>query len=242
MKSAVVIPTYNERENLGALVDAIMVLSDDLRVIIVDDNSPDGTGEIADALAAKYSAVDVIHRQGKGGRGSACIAGFRRALQDPEVAHVLEMDADFSHDPRDIPRLIAALSAGDATTSRDVAIGSRYLPGSKIINWGAQRHVFSRISNAFARFLLGVPIRDYTNGYRCYTRRALEAVDFDRIEAHGYIVLSEMAYQLHRRGIRFVEIPIVFVNRRRGSSNTNLREISEAFTSVIKLRLKYGRG
>ncbi len=232
---AVVIPTYNERDNIAPLVDGILQTSDLVRVIIVDDNSPDGTGEIADGLAARYPTVEVIHRQGKGGRGSACIAGFRHALATPECAYFFEMDADFSHDPRDIPRLLEAMKGAD------VAIGSRYIRGAKILNWGLQRHIFSHVANGFARLLLGIPIHDYTNGYRCYSRRALESLDFDRIEAHGYIVLSEMAYQLHQRKMRFAEVPIVFVNRRRGKSNTNLREIAEAFTSVIQLRIKYGR-
>ncbi len=235
MKAAVVIPTYNERDNIGPLVGAIVALGDNIEVLVVDDNSPDGTGKIADGLAAKYPTVKVIHRQGKGGRGSACIAGFRQSLQQPEFDCFFEMDADFSHDPKDIPRFLQAMR------SADVVIGSRYVPGGKILNWGIQRHIFSHLANLFARLMLGVPIRDYTDGYRCYSRRALESIDFDRIEAHGYIVLSEMAYQLHRRGMKFAEIPITFVNRRRGTSNTSLREISDAFISVVRLRLKYGK-
>ena len=235
MKTAVVIPTYNEKENISSLVDAITALGDQFHVIIVDDNSPDGTGDAADDLADRLDSVEVIHRTGKGGRGSACIVGFERALQEPEFGYFIEMDADFSHDPVDIPRLVSEMS------DHDVVIGSRYVSGSKIINWGIQRHIFSHLANAFARLLLGIPIHDYTNGYRCYSRHALESIDLGRIEAHGYIVLSEMAYQLHQKGMRFAEIPIVFVNRRRGKSNTSLREIADAFTSVIKLRNKYGR-
>jgi len=235
MRTAVVIPTYNERENIARLVEAIVNLSDDIQVIVIDDNSPDGTGEIVDALADKYPTVEVIHRQGKGGRGSACIAGFRRALERPEIEYFIEMDADFSHDPRDIPRLLAAMP------DNGVVIGSRYIRGGKIVSWGIQRHIFSRLANAFARMMLGIPIRDYTNGYRCYSRRALESIDYDRIEAHGYIVLSEMAYQLHHQRIKFAEIPITFVNRQRGASNTSLREIFDAFAAVVRLRLKYGK-
>jgi dolichol-phosphate mannosyltransferase len=239
MKTAVVIPTYNERENLGQLVEAIVQLPIDLNVIVVDDNSPDGTGQVADALTIKYpEKVEVIHRQGKGGRGSACIAGFRSALQRSEFGYLLEMDADFSHDPKDIVRFVEEL---EKRPDCDIVIGARYVSGGKIVGWGIQRHILSRISNFFARVMLGVPIHDYTNGYRCYTRRALEAIDFDRIEARGYIVLSEMAYQLHRAGLKFAELPILFINRRRGASNTTLREIADSFTSVIKLRLKYGR-
>ena len=235
MTTGIVIPTYNERENLASLVEAVLGLVEDARVVIVDDNSPDGTGDIADELAQRYPYVEVIHRTGKGGRGSACIAGFQALLARPEMAYFVEMDADFSHDPADIPRLLEQMSA------YDVVIGSRYVQGSKIINWGWQRRTFSHLANAFARFLLGIPIRDYTNGYRCYSRQALESIDLGRIQAHGYIVLSEMAYQLHQRRMRFGEIPIVFVNRRRGKSNTSLREVTDAFTSIIKIRLKYGR-
>ena len=235
MRTAVVIPTFNESQNLRALVQALCALEEELLIIVVDDNSPDGTGEIADELVAEYAEVEVIHREGKGGRGSACIAGFEKAMARPDLDYFIEMDADFSHDPEDVPRLIAAMAGCD------VCIGSRYIRGSKIVNWGWQRHVFSHIANGFARFLLGIPIKDYTNGYRCYSRQALQSIDFERIEAHGYIVLSEMAYQLHRAGMCFHEIPIIFVNRRRGQSNTSLAEITDAFLSIVRLRLKYGK-
>ena len=230
-----VVPTYNESGNITSLIEAITALGDQYQVIIVDDNSPDGTGDVVNGLVERMPSLEVIHRTGKGGQGSACIAGFERVLDQPEYGCFIEMDADFSHDPADIPRLISEMAG------HDVVIGSRYVPGSKIINWGVQRHIFSHLANAFARLLLGIPIHDYTNGYRCYSRHALESIDLDRIEAHGYIVLSEMAYQLHQAGMRFAEIPIVFVNRRRGKSNTSLREVADAFTSIIKLRLKYGR-
>ena len=229
MRTAVVVPTYNERGNITSLGEAITSLGDQFQVIIVDDNSPDGTGDVADSLASRIESVEVIHRKGKGGRGSACIAGFGRALQQPEFSYFIEMDADFSHDPADIPRLVSEMS------DHDVVIGSRYISGSKIINWGIQRRIFSHLANAFTRLLLGIPMHDYTNGYRCYSRHALESIDLDRIEAHGYIVLSEMAYQLHQKGMRFAEIPIVFVNRRRGKSNTSLREIMDAHGGSIFL-------
>jgi dolichol-phosphate mannosyltransferase len=231
---AVVIPTYNESANIAALIQAIVTLGDQYHVIVVDDGSPDGTGEIADGIASTDESVEVVHRSGKGGRGSACIAGFQTALARPEFDLFIEMDADFSHDPADLPRLVELMS------DCDVAIGSRYTPGARIIGWGAQRHIFSHLANAYARLLLGIPIRDYTNGYRCYTRRALESIDLSSIESRGYIVLSEMAYLLHKQAMRFGEIPIVFVNRRRGKSNTSLREIAEAFTSVHQIRARHG--
>ena len=230
MKTAVVIPTYNERENLAGVVQGLLALPLELGVLVVDDNSPDGTGQVADGLASSDSRVQVMHRAGKGGRGSACVAGFQETLLDPEVTHVVEMDADFSHDPGELPALV------DKVTECDVAIASRYLAGSRIENWGWQRHIFSRLANLYARVLLGIPISDYTNGYRCYQRHALEALALEDIQTSGYIVLSEMAYALHRRGMTFGDMPTVFVNRQRGQSNTNVAEILHAFTGIWRIR------
>ncbi|MBC8448564.1 MAG: polyprenol monophosphomannose synthase [Chloroflexi bacterium] len=232
-EAAIVIPTYNERDNLRPLVEEIRRLPCSLLIVIVDDNSPDGTGQLADALAAQMPEVRVIHRSGKGGRGSACIAGFRYALRETEAPLIVEMDADFSHHPRYIPELLD--KAGEA----DVVIGSRYQKGSQIVDWGVSRRIFSKLANLFARTMLGVPIRDYTNGFRCYRREALEALDLDSIQTTGYIVLSETALLLHRAGARFGEIPTVFVNRKRGQSNTTLSEIMDAFTAVWELRRRY---
>lgn len=236
MHVAVVVPTYNERENLPALVGRLLALPLHLTVIVVDDNSPDGTGQVADALAARDERVRVLHRAGKGGRGSACVAGFRAALALPEVTHVVEMDADLSHDPGELPALVEAVQRAD------VVVASRYLPGSRIVNWGWQRHVFSRLANLYARALLGIPIRDYTNGYRCYRREALEALDLDAIQTRGYIVLSEMAYRLHCQGFTFCEVPTCFVNRERGRSNTSLGEVWDAFRGILTVRRAVGRG
>jgi len=236
LRIAVVIPTYNERENLPAVVGRLQSLPLDLQILVVDDNSPDGTGEVADALAVESPRVRVVHRAGKGGRGSACVAGFRQALTSPDVTHIVEMDADLSHDPDELPALV------EKGQTCDVAIASRYLPGSRIVNWGWQRHLFSRLANVYARTLLGIPIRDYTNGYRCYRRQALEALDLEGIRTSGYIVLSEIAYGLHRQGFSFGEVPTLFVNRERGSSNTNLAEIGEAFWGVWRIRRAAARG
>ncbi|MGQ9586671.1 MAG: polyprenol monophosphomannose synthase [Anaerolineae bacterium] len=230
MPIAVIIPTYNERENLPEVVRQLLALPLALRVWIVDDNSPDGTGEVAEALAARFPQVRVVHRPGKGGRGSACLAGFQEALACPEVTHVVEMDADLSHDPAELPAIV------EKARACDVVIASRYLPGSRIVNWGWQRHLFSRLANLYARALLGIPIRDYTNGYRCYRRQALEALNLGAIQTTGYIVLSEVAYHLHRKGFRFGEVPTCFVNRERGRSNTNLAEIGDAFGGIWRIR------
>ena len=234
-KTAIIIPTYNEKDNIRKLIQTIFGISNDMTIIVVDDNSPDKTGEIADALTKKYKNLKIIHRTKKNGRGGACIEGFKRAL-DEGFEYIFEMDADFSHDPIDIPRLLTKVLEGN-----DMVIGSRYLKGSKILNWGLKRTIFSKFANIYARVILGIPIHDYTNGYRCYTRKTLEAIDFDRIEASGYIVLSEMSYQLHKKHFKISEIPITFVNRKRGISNLSIHEITSAFTSVIKLRWNYFR-
>ncbi|HAU40065.1 MAG: group 2 family glycosyltransferase, dolichol-phosphate mannosyltransferase [Candidatus Peregrinibacteria bacterium GW2011_GWF2_43_17] len=232
-KTAIVIPTYNEKDNIKKLIEAIFAISSDMKIIIVDDNSPDGTGEIVDALKKKYKNLQIIHRTKKNGRGGACIEGFKSALAEG-FEYIFEMDADFSHDPVDIPRLLNKVRDG-----YDMVIGSRYVKGSKIVNWGIKRTIFSKFANIYARAILWIPIHDYTNGYRCYTKKAMEAMDFDKIEAAGYIVLSEMSYQLHKKGLKIGEIPITFVNRRRGISNLSRGEIISAFTNVLRLKWDY---
>ena len=231
--AVIVIPTFNERDNLPSLVEALLGLPHHLSIVVVDDSSPDGTGELVDSLAAREERLSIIHRRGKGGRGSACIAGFKYALQNTDAPLIIEMDADFSHHPRYISQLLSKAE------EVDVVIGSRYLRESRIVDWGPGRRVFSRLANLFARIMLGVPISDYTNGYRCYRRQVLEALDLDSIGTTGYIVLSETAIMLHQAGARFGEIATVFVNRKRGKSNTTLPEIMDAFTSMWDLRRRY---
>ncbi len=230
--TCVVIPTHNESLNIARLIDALKALSVDISVVVVDDDSPDGTGPAADSAAARHRRVQVIHRQGNRGRGSAVLEGFQAALAMPEITAVVEMDADFSHDPKELPGMIAAL--GDC----DMLVRSRYLPGSRIKEWGPARHFFSGLANRFARVLLGIPLSDYTNGYRAYTRRAVESLDLGRIDAKGYIVLSEVACQIHARGFRIAELPSVFINRRRGQSNLTCKEIFAAFFGVLRLRAR----
>lgn len=231
MKIAIIIPTYNEKQNIEKLVKEILRLNFNIKIIVVDDNSPDKTGEIVKKLTEKYRSVKLILRINKRGRGSAVIDGFKEALKDREIDYFFEMDADFSHNPKDIPRFLEKIKEAD------VVIGSRYLPNSGIISWPLSRHIFSSIANFYARLILGIPISDYTNGYRCYRRNVLEKIDFKKITATGYIVLSEIAYLIKKAGFKFAEIPVIFVNRKRGKSNLRLKEIIEAFTSVIRIRL-----
>lgn len=232
-KTAIIIPTYNEKDNIKKLIQAIFAISPDIRIIIVDDNSPDKTGEIVEVLKGKYKNLQIIHRTKKNGRGGACIEGFKFALAEG-FKYIFEMDADFSHDPTDIPRLLNKVQDGYG-----MVIGSRYVKGSKIVNWGIKRTIFSKFANIYARAILRIPIHDYTNGYRCYTKEAMASIDFDKIEAAGYIVLSEMSYQLHKKGIKIGEIPITFVNRKRGISNLSRNEIISAFTNVLRLKWDY---
>lgn len=232
MKALVVIPTYNEAQNIVALTHRLLALSQPVEILIVDDDSPDKTGDIADSLARHNSRVRVLHRSGKNGRGSACLEGFQQGLQE-RFDYILEMDADFSHDPADVSRLLEAIG------QNDVMIGSRYLPESRIINWPLPRRIISRLANSFAKTLLKIPISDYTNGFRCYRSDALRKLQFDKIDAKGFIVLSSIAYQLHHQGCRFGEIPIRFVNRKRGSSNFSLHEIMTAFKEVCRLKTTF---
>lgn len=229
----VIVPTYNERENIAALTERLLALTPPLDVLIVDDNSPDGTSAVVAPLAAASGGrLALLSRTGKGGRGSAVLAGFRYALGRP-YRFVFEMDADFSHRPEEIPLFLAAMDRCD------LVVGSRYLPGSAIHHWGWKRTFFSRWANRYARLVLGIPLSDYTNGFRCYRREAIAALAMDRIDAKGYVVLSEVAYQLWRKRMRFGEVPTVFVNRRRGTSNLSAHEIKEAFFSVLRIRWKY---
>ncbi|HLD63892.1 MAG TPA: polyprenol monophosphomannose synthase [Candidatus Peribacteraceae bacterium] len=226
----IIIPCFNERENIGQLMDAILQQQSDAHVLVVDDNSPDGTAAVVREAQSRHGdRLKLQVREGKGGRGSAVLFGFQYALQHGYDL-IFEMDADFSHKPEEILLFLQAIRESD------MVIGSRYLPTSEIHNWGAKRTFFSRWANRYARLVLGIPISDYTNGFRCYQRRAIEALNFDRIDAKGYVVLSEVAYQLHRKGFRIAEVPTVFINRRRGISNLSRHEIQEAFLSVLRIR------
>jgi dolichol-phosphate mannosyltransferase len=229
-----VLPTYNESANLEALVQAAQRnLPDSAHVLIVDDNSPDGTGEIADRLAAADDRIEVLHRPHKEGLGPAYVAGFSTALA-AGAAFVLEMDSDFSHDPADLGRLLAA------TERADVAIGSRYVPGGGVENWSALRQAISRGGSTYARLLLGVKVRDLTGGFKCFRRRVLETIDLDSIDSRGYAFQVEMTYRAIEAGFEVVEVPIVFHERRAGASKMSGTIVGEAIWRVPLLRYRRG--
>jgi dolichol-phosphate mannosyltransferase len=227
--ATVCLPTYNERENLEAMLRALQPLG--VRVLVIDDNSPDGTGEIADRLAGELDFVSVLHRERKEGLGPAYLAGFRRALSDG-ADYVLEMDCDFSHDPKDVPRLIAAVDAG-----ADLALGSRYVPGGGTANWGIVRRIISWGGSFYARVILGLGIRDLTGGFKCYRREVLETIDLDAIHSKGYAFQIEGTYRTIRRGFKVEEVPIRFADRTEGTSKMSRAIVLEAVVKVPQLRL-----
>jgi dolichol-phosphate mannosyltransferase len=231
----VVVPTYNEAENVEGLVDAVRnVLPDDHRILIVDDSSPDGTGEIADRLAAESGDVEVLHRTAKEGLGPAYIAGFKHALaQGADL--VIQMDADFSHDPAYLPRFL------DAARHADVVLGSRYVAGGGVSEWGPMRRAISRGGSAYARLVLGMRVRDLTGGFKLWRRQALEAIDLDSVESRGYAFQVEMTYRAKQAGMTVAEVPIVFRDRRVGDSKMTAPIVAEAMWRVPMLRTRSGR-
>ena len=232
-RAVLCLPTYNERENLQPMIRALGEVLDTSsdRVLVIDDGSPDGTGEIADRLAAELPWVSVLHRETKEGIGPAYVAGFRHALADGAEL-VLEMDCDFSHEPADVPRLIAA--ADDA----DLVLGSRYAPGGGTANWGLLRRIVSRGGCLYAQLILGLRVRDLTGGFKCFRRAALETIDLDALSAHGYAFQIETTYRVKRAGLRVHEVPITFVERRAGDSKMTGSIVAEAIWRVPLLRLR----
>jgi dolichol-phosphate mannosyltransferase len=228
VNATVCLPTYNERENLERMVRALGEVG--VRVLVIDDNSPDGTGAIADRLAQELDYVAVLHRERKEGLGPAYLAGFERALAgDAEL--ILEMDCDFSHDPKDVPRLIAAAERG-----ADLVIGSRYVPGGSIPNWGLLRRFVSRGGCVYAQVMLQTRVRDLTGGFKCYRRTVLESIDLGAIHSKGYAFQIETTYRALRKGFRVVEIPITFVDREEGGSKMSQAIVLEAVWKVPALR------
>jgi dolichol-phosphate mannosyltransferase len=230
-----ILPTYNEAQNLEPMVHAVLPqlahTGATPTILVVDDASPDGTGAIADRLAEELEEVRVLHRESKDGLGRAYLAGFQTAL-DGGADLILQMDCDFSHDPADVPRLVEA--AGGA----DVVLGSRYVPGGGVENWALRRRIQSRGGCAYARMILRVPVRDLTGGFKCWNRRALEALDFDGVDAHGYGFQIEMTYRAIRAGLSVTEVPIVFRERREGQSKMTAWITLEAVWKVPALRLR----
>ena len=230
-KSLVIIPTYNERNNVERLLEAVMGVDERIEVLIVDDNSPDGTGELADKIAASNPRVHVMHRKGKLGLGSAYRDGFRYALEyDYEL--IFEMDADFSHDPRYLPDFLEAIR------DNDLVLGSRYVSGVNVVNWPMRRLMLSYGASYYTRAITGMPIKDPTGGFKCFRRRVLESLDLNRIQSDGYSFQIEVSFKVWRKKFRIKEIPIVFVDRHSGTSKMNRRIVFEAVWMVWWLKIQ----
>jgi dolichol-phosphate mannosyltransferase len=232
-----ILPTYNEAENVQAIVAAAAeVLAkaapEGFRILIVDDGSPDGTGRLADAMAAQHDWLQVLHRSEKNGIGPAYLAGFRHAL-DAGAGCVMEMDSDFSHDPADLARLLAAVKSG-----ADLALGSRYVPGGGVTEWGLLRRFISEGGSTYARLVLGLKVRDLTGGFKCFRREVLEAIHFDGVRSQGYAFQVELTYRAVQAGFKVVEVPIVFRDRQQGTSKMSWRIAAEAMWLVPLLRFK----
>lgn len=227
-KTLVVVPTYNERENLLPLVQRLLALPTPVEVLVVDDNSPDGTGQVADELAAAHPSIHVLHRSEKNGLGRAYVAGFKWALER-DYEFIVEMDGDFSHNPDDIPAFLQA--AKDA----DVVLGSRYINGIRIINWPLRRLMLSKSAATYVRVITGMPFTDPTGGYKCFRRRALESIQLGEIESNGYSFQIEMTHRIWRQGMRIVEVPIIFTDRFQGHSKMSKDIVREALWMVWKL-------
>lgn len=232
----VILPTYNESENLSQIVPAILEQDDRLEVLVVDDNSPDGTGRLADQLAAAIAKVHVLHRDQKEGLGKAYLAGFRWGLERT-YDRLLEMDADFSHDPKFLPKLLTAAD------SADLVVGSRYKSGVNVINWPMSRLLLSYFANIYVRWVTGLPLTDATGGFKCFRREVLEALPFERIRSNGYAFQVEMSFRAWRKKFRVVEIPIVFTDRVEGTSKMSKAIVREAVWMVWWLWLadRFGR-
>ncbi len=230
--SVVIIPMYNERENAAAIIDAVMALPHGFDVLVIDDNSPDGTAAIVQEKMQQYPGrVLLTERAGKLGLGTAYITGFRRAL-DEGYDYIFEMDADFSHNPKDLERLLEACTTGGA----DVAVGSRYVTGVNVVNWPMGRVLMSYYASKYVRMVTGMPVHDTTAGFVCYRRRVLEAFDLDEIRFKGYAFQIEMKFTAHQMGFRVAEVPIIFVNRVLGTSKMNSSIFGEAVFGVIRLK------
>lgn len=232
MKAVVIIPTYNERENIVALIDDILNLGFDMQIIVVDDDSPDGTTEVVKSLAERYKQIHLIHRKSERGRGRAGVAGFKHALM-LDVDCILEMDADFSHDPAHIPVLIETLK------NYDIAIGSRFVKGARDFRKGVFRHIVSRLSSAYLRLVLGVRVEDCTSGYRAFRRHVLESIGLDSFISVGPSIVGEVLYKC--KGFKIKEIPIKFIERRRGKTKLNFAKLVNCLIVPWKTRIQNKR-
>lgn len=230
MKAFVVIPTYNEKDNVRSLTDAVLAQHPDIQILFVDDNSPDGTGNIIDDIVARNGRVHVLHRSGKLGLGSAYREGFKAALA-MGADFLIEMDADFSHDPKTLPLFLSAIE------NSDLVIGSRYLNGVSVVNWPIRRLILSYFASAYTRLITGLRVSDCTSGFKCFRRSTLEAIDLVDVKSDGYSFQIEMNYRCMEKGLRITEIPIIFIDRHAGSSKMSGAIVREAVVMVWKLRL-----
>jgi len=231
MKTLIIIPTYNELENLPRLLPEVLSKDESIEVLIVDDNSPDGTAAFVENEMKINNRIHLIIRQSKQGLGTAYIAGFKYALQN-NFQIIFEMDADFSHDPKEIPRFL------DEIKNSDVILGSRYINGVNVINWPLRRLLLSSFANLYTRVITGMPIHDATGGFKCFRREVLEAIDLDRVTSNGYAFQIEMTFKAWKKGFKVKEIPIIFVDRVKGKSKMSKKIVREAVTMVWKLRIK----
>jgi dolichol-phosphate mannosyltransferase len=230
MKALVIVPTYNERENIERIIPEILNQDQHLKVLVVDDNSPDGTGQIADRLAQQDGRVLVLHREKKSGLGQAYLAGFKYALEK-NFDYVFEMDADFSHDPKYLPEFLRAIQ------NADLVLGSRYISGVNVVNWPMSRLLLSYFANIYSRCVTGLPVKDSTGGFKCYRRAVLEKIELEKIKSEGYSFQIETCFRAWKKGFKIVEIPIIFVDRKKGESKMSKRIVREAMWMVWKLRL-----
>lgn len=230
-KSLVIIPTYNEMENIPKLIPIVLSQDDSIDILIVDDNSPDGTANYVEQIIQNNNRVHLIKRSGKLGLGTAYITGFKYALQN-NYDYIFEMDADFSHDPNEIKNFLVAIK------ENDFVLGSRYINGVRVLNWPMRRLLLSFFASVYTRIITGMPVRDATGGFKCFRRKVLEAIDLDKIKSNGYSFQIEMTFKAYKKGFKFVEIPIVFVDRVKGKSKMSKKIVFEAVTMVWKLRLQ----
>jgi len=230
-RALVCIPTYNEAENIEPITQAVLEAEPRVDILIVDDNSPDGTGKIANTLAAREPRIRVLHREKKEGLGRAYLAAFRWAMAEG-YTYIIEMDADFSHDPKYLPQFVDAAEGG-----ADLVLGSRYVSGGGTVNWGTGRKLISRGGSLYARTILGVKVRDLTGGFKCFNRRVLESIGLDEVKSSGYAFQIELTYRTLKKGFTVQEIPIIFEDRRVGHSKMSKKIFMEAVTMVWKLRL-----
>ncbi len=231
MKALVIVPTYNERENIAAIIKAVLKESAELEILVVDDNSPDGTAKIVAEMQKENGKIHILKRNGKMGLGSAYVAGFKFAIQQ-KYDYILEMDADFSHDPDEIPRMLEAIK------NNDLVIGSRYLNGINVVNWPLRRLILSYFAAKYVRFITGMPLNDPTGGFKCFRREVLEKIDLDDIISDGYSFQIEMNFRTWCNNFRIKEIPIIFTDRRSGHSKMSKKIVWEAIFTVWKLKFR----